>query len=101
MKKFEQTATDKLLLDVMEYAFVDWLIRRGIFTAFRANCHRIPKIQETFRDYLRDLIRHVYSAPHLGPEALVTAAFLFTTTPEGYDFWTEQSDAWQRFYASL
>lgn len=101
MKKFERTVIDKLQLDIVEYAFVEWLIHRGIFTAFKANCGHIPSVQENFRDYLRDLIRHVYRVPHLGPECLVTSAFLFTTTPEGYDFWTEQSDAWERFYASL
>ena len=101
MKKFEKSVNDKLLLDVMEYAFVEWLVRRGIFTAFRANYDHVPTTQKTFRDCLRDHIRYVYRRPSLGPEALISSAFLFTSTPEGYEFWIKHSDAWRRFYDNL
>lgn len=101
MKKLKQPVIDELLLDVMEYAFVEWLIRRGIFTAFRMNYDRISPTTETFRKCLREHLRHVYRTPSLGPEALITSAFLFSTTPEGYDFWVEHSDAWIRFYNRL
>lgn len=101
MKKFEKSVNDKLLLDVIEYAFVEWLVRRGIFTAFRVNYDHIPTTRKTFRDCLRDHIRYVYSKPSLGPEALISSAFLFTSTPEGYDFWIKHSDAWKRFYDNL
>lgn len=99
MKASSKPVIDKLLLDVIEYAFVEWLIRRGIFTAFRANCDRIPG--QTFQDCLREQIRYVYSKPSLGPESLVSSAFVFTSTPEGYEFWTNHSDAWRRFYDNL
>lgn len=101
MKKLEQSVNDKLLLDVIEYAFVEWLVRRRIFTAFRVNYDRIPTTRKTFRDCLRDHIRYVYSRPSLGPEALISSAFLFTSTPEGYEFWIRHSDAWKRFYDNL
>lgn len=101
MRVSKQPVIDKLLLDVMEYAFVEWLVRRGIFTAFRANYDRIPTRRKTFRDCLRDHIRYVYRNPSLGPESLVSTAFLFTSTPEGYEFWIAHSDAWRRFYDEL
>ena len=101
MKKLEKSVNDKLLLDVIEYAFVEWLVRRGIFTAFRANYDSTPTTQKTFRDCLRDHIRYVYSRPSLGPEALIDSAFLFGLTPEGQEFWTNHSDAWKRFYDNL
>lgn len=101
MKKFEKPVNDKLLLDVIEYAFVEWLVRRGIFTAFRANYDRVPTTRKTFRDCLRDQIRYVRSRPSLGPEALISSAFLFTSTPEGYEFWIKHSDAWRHFYDNL
>lgn len=101
MKKLEKPVNDKLLFDVMEYAFVEWLVRRGIFTAFRANYDHIPTTRKTFRDCLRDHIQYVYSRPSLGPEALISSAFLFTSTPEGYEFWIKHSDAWRRFYDKL
>lgn len=101
MKKFKQPVIDKLLLDVVEYAFVEWLVRRGIFTAFRMNYDRISPTTKTFREHLRDHIQYVYRTPSLGPESLISSAFLFPSTPEGYDFWIAHSDAWQRFYNTL
>lgn len=101
MAILKRPVIDKLLLDVVEYAFVEWLVRRGIFTAFRTNYDRIPTARKTFRDCLREHIRYVYRTPSLGPEALISSAFLFTSTPEGYEFWIEHSDAWVRFYNEL
>lgn len=101
MKNPKQPAVDKLVLDVVEYAFVEWLVRRGIFTAFRANYDRIPTAQRTFRDCLRDHIQYVYRMPNLGPESLISSAFLFTSAPEGYEFWLKQSESWKRFYNNL
>ena len=101
MKNFKSPVDDKLRLDVIEYAFVEWLICRGIFTAFQANYDRVPALRMTFRDRLREHIRHVYRTASLGPEALISSAFLFPSTPEGYEFWTKHSDAWQCFYNTL
>lgn len=101
MKNLEKSVNDKLLLDVMEYVFVEWLVRRGIFAAFKANYGHALTTRKPFRDRLRDHIRHVYSRPRLGPEALISSAFLFHTTPEGCDFWIKHSDAWVRFYNNL
>jgi len=101
MKKNKNSKVDKLAVDVVEYAFVEWLVRRGIFTAFRANYDRVPTIRKTFRDWLRDHIRYVYCRPSLGPGSLISSAFLFTSTPEGYEFWIKHSDAWKRFYHEL
>ena len=100
MKNTQQPVIDKLLLDVMEYAFVEWLVRRGIFTAFRANYDCFLTTRKTFRDCLRDHIRYVYSSSN-GPESLVDSAFLFASTPEGYEFWNKHSDAWRSFYHKL
>lgn len=101
MKRLKQPIDDKLRLDVIEYAFVEWLVRREIFTAFRTNYDRTPTARKTFRDCLRDHIRYVYRTPSLGPGSLISSAFLFTSAPEGYDFWIKHSDAWRRFYDNL
>jgi len=101
MKKSKSSKVDKLAIDVVEYAFVEWLIRRGIFTAYRANYSLPVTPRKTFRDCLRDLIRYVYCSPSLGPESLISAAFLFDSTPEGYEFWVKHSDAWKCFYNEL
>lgn len=101
MKRLKHPVDVKLRLDVIEYAFVEWLVRREIFTAFRTNYDRIPTARKTFRDCLREHIRYVYRTPSLGPGSLISSAFLFTSTPEGYDFWIKHSDAWRRFYDNL
>lgn len=100
MEKNKNFKVDKLAVDVMEYAFIEWLVRRGIFTAFRANCDCITT-RQTFRDWLRDHIRKVYRSSSFGPESLISSAFLFSSAPEGYEFWVKHSDAWRCFYYEL
>ena len=101
MRRSKQPVDDKLRLDVIEYAFVEWLVRREIFTAFRTNYARTPATRKTFRDCLRDHIRYAYRTPSLGPGSLISSAFLFTSAPEGYEFWIKHSDAWRHFYDNL
>lgn len=90
-----------LLIDVVDYAFVEWLIRQGIFTVFRSNFNRANSFQGSFRDNLRDLIRYSFSSDDLGPEHLISSAFLFSSTPEGANFWFDRSAAWECFYAKF
>lgn len=101
MKKNKRTRINDLFIDVVEYAFVEWLVRRNLYSAFRSNFERVYKSKKPFRDCLRDHIRLVNRNPSLGLGAIITAAFLFTSTPEGYDFWLKRSDAWRRFFAEF
>jgi len=102
MKKFSKSVrTNELLIDVVEYAFTEWLIRRGIFAAFKANYERTSTPYESFRDRLRSQIRHSLNGLSLGPSHLITSAFLFFSTPEGVEFWDKQTADWERFYQEL
>ena len=101
MKKNKRVRSDQLIIDVVEYAFIEWLVRRNLYSAFRSNFARTPVSGKSFRDRLRDHIRFAYRSPHLGLGALVTIAFLFAKTPEGYDFWLKQSEDWNRFCSDL
>lgn len=92
---------DGLLVDVVEYAFIEWLVRRKVYRAFRANYDLYPTATSSFRDSLREHIRYLFSKSKLGPASLITSAFLFTSTPEGYKFWLKHSEAWTRFYSSF
>ena len=89
--------TNDLLVDVLEYAFTEWLVRRGIFSAFKANYERRFKPFNSFRDRLRSQIRSSLHNFDLGPSHLITFAFLFVSTPEGADFWNKHAAAWERF----
>lgn len=102
MKKFSKSIkTNELLIDVVECAFVEWLVRRGIFSAFKANYEQDLLHYKTYRDRLRAQIRRSLSGVGHGPGCLITSAFLFASTPEGFEFWDKQSVAWERFCGEL
>jgi hypothetical protein len=92
---------DRLLIDVVEYAFIEWLVRRKVYLAYRSNYDRHLTPSKSFRDCLREHIRYLFSQSKLGPASLISSAFLFTSTTEGCRFWLKHSEAWSRFYASL
>lgn len=87
-----------LIVDVLDYAFTEWLVRKGIFVAFKTNYDVVVSPYRCFRDRLRAHIRRSLCSPGLGPTYLISTAFLFDSTPEGYDFWRKHSDEWKRFY---
>jgi len=98
MKKSSKSVrANELMIDVVEYAFTEWLVRRGIFAAFKANYERAFQPYKSFRDRLRSHIRHSLDGFGFGPSHLVSSSFLFTSAPEGTKFWCKQSAAWERF----
>lgn len=101
MKKNKNFKDVGLLVDVVEYALVEWLIRRKAYLAFRANYDRAAESPGPFRDRLREHIRYLYCESNLGPTSLISSAFLFTSTPEGCKYWLKQSEAWKRFFTSF
>lgn len=102
MKKVSRNSKiDDLLIDVIEYAFTEWLVRRGIFVAFKSNYKRAFTPWKSFRDRLRSHIRHSLQNSSFGPSRLISSAFLFSSAPEGIKFWATQQAAWERFYAKF
>lgn len=92
---------DDLKIDVIEYMFTEWLVRRGIFTAYKSNYEYAFSPCRSFRDRLRGHIRRSLSGFGYNPSHLISTAFLFTSAPEGVKFWSNQSSAWQRFYTEF
>lgn len=93
-KRFK--ATD-LTVDVLEYAFTEWLVRHGIFVAFKTNFDVVYSPYGGFRDRLRAHIRRSLRGSIFSPTSLISAAFMFASTPEGCAFWRKHSAAWTRF----
>ena len=89
---------DDLIVDVVEYAFIEWLVRRRIFVAFKTHYEAEALSHRSFRSSLREHIRHCLRSSNFGPIRLISTAFLFASTPEGSDFWRRHSVAWERFY---
>ena len=100
-KSNKRVRTNELLIDVLEYAFTEWLVRQGIFAAFKANYERDFTPYRSFRDRLRSHVRQSLRGFGFGPSHLVSSAFLFVSAPEGEEFWRKQSAAWERFCAEF
>jgi len=97
-EKTQKFSESDLIVDVLEYAFTEWLVRRGIFSAFKKNYDSVVSPYGGFRLALRAHIRRSLCSPSLAPTYLLSTSFLFAATPEGDDFWRKQSVAWERFY---
>ena len=100
-KTIKNSRVDDLKVDAIEYMFIEWLIRRGIFTAYKSNYECAFSPCRSFRDRLRGHIRRSLSGFGYNPSHLISTAFLFTSTPEGVKFWSNHSSAWQRFCAEF
>ena len=93
--------TSELSIDAVEFLFFEWLRRRGVFSSYRLNCGFNEKRNKAFRTGLRYRIQDVLHSPYLGVDDLISRSFLFTRTPEGYAFWSEESIAWRRFCSNF
>ena len=100
-KAIKNSRINDLKVDVIEYMFTEWLVRRGIFTAYKSNYRDAFPPTISFRDRLRGHIRRSLSGIGYNPSHLISTAFLFTSAPEGAKFWCKQSSAWQRFYTEF
>lgn len=101
MKKNKKIRINDLRIDVVEYAFTEWLVRQGLYSAFRSNFDRTFTSKKSFRDRLRDHIRLAYRNPTFGVGSLICTAFLFTQTPQGCLFWLKHSEDWRRFFTEF
>lgn len=102
MKKVsKKSRINDLAIDTVEYMFVEWLVRRGIYAAFKSNYEYSFSLRTGFRERLRFHIRRALNGSGFGVSHLITSSFLFTSTPEGVKFWGKQSDAWERFCANF
>lgn len=97
MKENKKSSLSELPVDVAEYMFTEWLVRQGVFSAYKANCEKFCTCHRTFREGLRSHIRSMRRSPRFALNDLIAVSFPFSLTPEGYDFWVKQSTIWLRF----
>lgn len=97
MKKTRVSTISELSIDAVDYLFVEWLRRRGVFSAFRSNCGFDERRNSSFRTVLRNRIQGVLHSSYAGIGDLISMSFIFTHTPEGISFWFDLSFAWRRF----
>ena len=101
MKANQKSRLSDLSVDVVEYMFIEWLVRQGIFSAYKANFEKYCTNHRSFRENLRAKIRFLTRNSILGAEYVISTSFLYHVTPEGRDFWIMQSKLWQRFCGNL
>ena len=97
MKRNEKFDANRLMVDVVDYAFVEWLVRRHLYSAFRSHFLHFRQSEENLRDALRCHIRYLVCNDFAQVKNLLFTAFPFYLTPEGYDFWNNHSDDWAHF----
>lgn len=97
MKRAKTRRSDELQLDVIEYMFVEWLRRQGVYSAFESNYKPIGQAKTSFRASLRDQIRYVVFTSGLDVDDLISSSFSFAKAPEGFVFWSEISTSWRLF----
>lgn len=102
MKKSSRDAkSNELLVNIVEYTFIQWLRPRGIFSAFKTNFECVHGSNKDFHESFRAHVRHCLSSVGVDASCLISTAFFFSSTPEGIDFWVEQSNAWKDFCITL
>lgn len=98
MKANKKSRISGLSIDVLEYMFTEWLVRQGVYSAYKANCEAFHPNHRSFRDNLRVRLRCLSA---YGAGSLISTAFPFAMTSEGYDFWLNQSNLWRRYCSSF
>ena len=97
MKANKKSTFSDLSVAVVEYVFIEWLVRQGLFSVYKANYESFYPNHRSFRDNLRTKLRRLCRSSVLGVESIISTSFPFAMTPEGYNFWVDQSDLWRRF----
>lgn len=99
MKKQTSKPLDELIVDVLEYMFVEWLVRRSLYSRFSENLVRAWPNSGNPRSIIRNLIR--LNRPVNSLADLIPGCFPFGSTPEGFRFWISVSDEWSRYFKSF
>ena len=97
MKADKKSRISDLSVDVIEYMFTEWLVRQNAFSLYKANYEAFHPNHRSFRDNLRARLRDINCSRVLGVENLISTAFPFVMTSEGYNFWVDKSNLWRRF----
>lgn len=101
MKKKISKPLNELAVDVLDYMFVEWLVRRSLYSRFAKNLAlAFPRAEEP-RLIIRSMIRVTQCSPVYSIEDLVLRSFPFQCTPEGIRFWARVSTEWASFFKSF
>lgn len=97
MKADKKSRFSDLSVDVLEYMFTEWLVRQNLFSAYKANYEKFHPNHRSFRDNLRARLCDICCSRVLGVRNVIATSFPFAMTPEGFEFWADQSNLWRCF----
>lgn len=95
MKK-DKFNCDPLILNVVDYLFVEWLVRNKCYSKFIANFSgnfNCNSPREAIRFHLSMILR----SNSMTLRNAISSAFLFLPTPEGEDYWCSVELKWIAF----
>ena len=101
MKKQSVKPLKELAADVLEYMFVEWLVRCSLYSKFTSNLARYRQDWRAPRSIIRDLIREILGSPAYTPSDLMSISFRFRSTPEGPRFWSHADREWAAYLKSF
>lgn len=101
MKKQISKPLDRLSVDVIDYMFVEWLVRNSLYSKFVTNLIRYYPESADPRSIIRERIRSISRFPVFLASDLVSSSFLFDKTPEGSLFWARVSSKWSSYLESF
>jgi len=101
MKSNKKSSLSNLYVDVAEYMFIEWLVRHGVYSVYRANRVKFCTQHRTFRQDLRAHLRDLLHSTRFTLSDIMDCSFPFAMTPQGYKFWTDQSALWRNFCKSF
>lgn len=86
---------NSLVLDVVDYLFVEWLVRNGCYSNFVANLSSGfgRSARKRIRSHLAVLLRSKTATIR----DAIAAAFVFPATPEGIAYWRSIEQDWIDF----
>lgn len=97
MKALKSFSPFDLRVDVLDYLFVEWLVRNRLYSRFAKNLVTSRHTTMSARDCIRFRVRAYAALPVIDYSFLMTGAFLFESTPEGREFWNNASRRWSDF----
>lgn len=97
--KEDKFDSNSLVLDVVDYLFVEWLVRNRCYSNFVANLSSgsSRSARKRIRFHLAVLLRSKTATIR----DAIAAAFIFPATPEGIAYWRSIEQDWIDFLEKL
>lgn len=100
MKDQKSLSEDAAQLRAFEHLFLTWLYNSNLYCDF-VSCLRSAGYTKSLQSY----VARFFNNPSRPPFSIITSAFDWLDTPQGFCFWRKASDSWKfylgRFIKSL